>query len=180
MSSLFSAKSGSLERLMRLPVTGIPDTLRTERTLTPRAFAMARPSPMRDLSRRRLGRALRACLVAQQGFDAASAYHTCQRHTAGRLTPAWCATSATANPSPDSNTIWPRWMSVCGRFRSITIKAVASDRIVNDDANCLGYPSQFARTARPCEASVCVSALASAFPPKHGRHSKGEDLNVLD
>jgi len=46
--------------------------------------------------------------TVKMGLRLPSAYRACQRHTAGRLISAWRTTSATANPSPDNNTIRAR------------------------------------------------------------------------
>jgi hypothetical protein len=129
--------AGALEgaQAMRLQVMGIPDALHRAR-LTPAAFAMARPvqcvtcpGGLEQVSAKIFATVAVVSFAVPGGrvlsrskaATPASAYRVCQRHTAGRLTPAWRATSATANPSPDSNTIRARWMCFCGRFRSIAI-----------------------------------------------------------
>ena len=95
----------------------------TERRLVPTVFAMARPVQCvtcpcgsEQVSARILATVAIASFAVPGGrvlsrsnaSTPASAYRVCQRHTAGRLTSAWRATSATANPLSDSNTIRAR------------------------------------------------------------------------
>ena len=87
----------------------------------PRRLGAGQRQDLCHCCRRQLRRARRASFVAQQSFHACFGVARLPAPTAGRLTPAWRATSATANPSPDNNTSRARWMCFCGRFLSIAI-----------------------------------------------------------
>ncbi len=88
-----------------------------------------------------------------------SAERRCRRQTAGRLTPAWRATSNTGNRSSESNTIFAR----CTRLRGVV--AIADYPLGAFDVEALGgtqtvWAIRQARTSdRICESYVWLSAL---------------------
>ena len=91
-------------------------------------------------------------LSRSKAYTPASAYRFCHCHTAGRLTRAWRAISATANPMPDSNTIRARWMCSVGGPIHRNRSQLLLVGLVNDNANCLESDSQ---------SRSCFQALAS-------------------
>ena len=164
---------GVQHRWPRLQVMRIPDALYRAQA-DPTAFAMARPvqcvtcpGGSEQVSARIFATVTVVSFAVPGGrvlpcskaSTPASAYRICQRHTAGRLTSALRATSATANLSSDSNTIRGRWMCFCGRFRSATIKPNASDRYHQRQRKLPKLSAQSARNSYPRESSVRVSAL---------------------
>ena len=157
----------------------------TERKLTPVAFAMARPvqcvscpGGLEQLSAKIFATIAVVSLAVPGGrvlsrskaSTPASAYLTCQRHTAGRLPQLGELPRLRPIPRPTATRSGHVRCASAGGSGPSQSKATSSGRYRQRQCKLFGPSAQFARTVELCESFVRGSALDNGTVKSHFLH----------